>query len=165
MYVFASNAGASVVKSIKVTDDMSISVNTPGSEVFGRAILALESLGRALSNYDTTVDNGAATGAGTTFTTIQDQTSAISAALDLLKRAREEDIMPERVNLGGRMKRLEAAESVLELSSFSAKQVLNQLQDTDFAESASNLSQAQTALEASLAVSSRILQQSILDYL
>jgi len=165
----ANAAGTDIVRQVNITDDTRINMNTPGNEIFDNALHALERLGRALEGYETELDgNGVPNGGGDAFTFPADkeqQTNDILAAIDLLETARNEDFMTEQISLGGRMKRLQSAESILEMSSVSAQDVLNRLQNADFVESASYLAEAQGALEASLMVSSMVLNQSILDYL
>lgn len=167
-YYFDNESGTALTRTVKITDDIEITVNTPGNAVFDEGIQALERLGRALEGFDTLPTSGAPSGAGNAFTFPQDyslQTDAIQNAITLIDTARETDIMPERVTLGGKLKRLETAQSLLELSKVSAQEVLSRLQDADLATSGSNLSLAQTALQASLTVTSRVLNLSILDYI
>ena len=167
-YAFDNESGTSDTRSVKITDDLTITVNTPADELFGNAMSALERLGRALDGYDTLPASGAPDGSGAAFNLPGDfaaQTAAIQNAINLLDTARTTDIMPERVALGGKLKRLDGAMSVLEMSETNAKSVLARLQDADYAESASNLTQAQTALQASYTVTTRVLSLSILDYL
>ena len=83
----------------------------------------------------------------------------------MLDTARESDIGPQRVNLGGRLKRLETASSLLGMNVNSTRLVLSDLRDADIVESATNLKMAQTALEASLSVTVQTLNMSILKYL
>jgi len=167
-YIFTNADGSTGTKTVQVTDDTAITLNTPGDQVFDQAIQALDRLGRALAGYDTTPSNGTPDGGGSAYTFPDDrdrQNAAIYAVIDLIDTAREEDILPERVTLAGRLHRLEDAQALLELQKNNALEVLSRLQDADIAESATSLTQAQTALEASLTVSTRVLRQSILDYI
>lgn len=167
-YALNTGSGMSTARTVKITDDLSVTVNTPAEDVFGNAMTALERLGRALDGYDTLPASGTPDGTGNAYTFPQDfttQTQAIKDAMDLLETARTTDIMPERVALGGKIKRLESAQSILELSETNAKGVLEKLQDSDYATSATNLTQAQTALQASLTVTARVLNNTIMDYL
>lgn len=164
----ATDPASALTRTVNVTDDVSVDVNTPGNEIFDRAIQGLERLGRAMGGYRTTLTSGAPDGGGTAYTLpadMSEQSKAITDAMDFVEKARQEDVMPERVSLGARLSRLGSAESMLELTKADAEQVLNNLQNADYATSATNLSQAQTALEASYTVSSRILKMTILDYL
>jgi flagellin-like hook-associated protein FlgL len=63
-YDFDAEIGTSQERSIKLTDDVSITINTPGDRVFGTTIEALERLGRSLSGYATTPDSGITDGGG-----------------------------------------------------------------------------------------------------
>lgn len=167
-YVYDADAGSSDQRTLNITDDMTITVNTSGNNVFSNGIYALERLGRALQGYETNPATGAPNNTGNAYvfpTDFNRQTDAIKDTIDLLDTARQDDILDERVSLGGRMRRLETAESILELSQVNADELLDKLQNADVVASASNLSQAQTALQASFSVSSRVLNLSILDYI
>src|SRR5690606_29486905 len=132
------------------------------------AIAGLERLGRALQGYATTPATGIPDGGGAAYVFPADfsvQTQDIKNAMDLIDVARQQDIMPERVDIAGRQRRIETAESLLSLLKISSEEALDKLQATDVFEAATNLSQAQTALQASLTVSTRVLQMSILDYI
>jgi len=171
-YVYDDGAGSASTRDVKVSSDLTVTVNQPGDQTFDRSIEALTSLARSLDGYRTVIDEGpprvpdnAASTAYDFPSDFETQTQDIQNALELLNDARQEDIMPERSSIAGRMRRVQTAESLLELSENSAKDVLSGLQDTDMAASASNLATAQTALQASLTVTTQILRQSILDYI
>ncbi|MDC0357659.1 flagellin [Oligoflexia bacterium] len=160
--------GRLLSRTVQVTEDLSVTVNTPGNGVFDEAIQALERLGRALGGYQTNPAVGAPDGTGVAYTFPADydlQTADIQNVMGLLDTARERDLMPERTNLAGRLRRLQTAESILEVSEVTAREVLAQLQDADLIVSASRLTEAQTALQASLTVTAQVLRQSIMDYL
>lgn len=168
-YTYDTSVGSTLQNSVKITEDFSITTNTPGNTVFDRAIEGLERLGRAMAGYRSTPAAQATTdGGGTAYvfpTEFNQQTQDILASIDVIDTARESDIMPERVAVAGRMKRVETAESLLELTKVNTTEVLSGLQDADIFESATELQNAQTALEASLTVNSRLLNLSILNYL
>lgn len=170
-----SDDGKDVSRSVQVTDSLSITLNdTSPDQIFDNSLYALERLGRALQGYRTQPypENGGGTpvtgDAGDAFTFPDDyalQTQDIQNAMTLIDNARDTDIMPQRVEIGGKLRRLETAKSVLELSQTSATEVLDRLQNADLTVSISNLSRAQTALEASFSVTSRVLNLSILNYI
>ena len=167
-YVYTTALGCDDTRSVEISDGLSLQVNTPGNLIFDNAIQALERLGRSLQGYATTPASGAPDGGGSAYSMPADfsvQTEDIRDAMELLDTARESDIEPQRVNLGGRLKRLETAKSLLEMNITSAKLVLSDLRDADIVDSATNLSMAQTALEASLTVTMQTLNMTILDYL
>lgn len=167
-YTFDDEPGTDISKSVQVTDQISVSLNTNAKEVFGNAMQALERLSRTLSGYQTLPappSDPDGTGAAYTFPAdYRTQTEDIRAAIDLLDQARDIDLIPERVSLGGRLRRLETGSALLELTKNSAKEVLSRLQDADETEVAANLQQAQTALQASYSVTAKILRMTILDY-
>lgn len=164
-----TQAGHDTEREVRVTDSLTVRVNTLGQETFENSILALERLGRSLQGYRTDTPPTAigvpGTGVAYTAAEFEAQTTEIKTYMDQLDVARESEIQPERVNIAGRLKRLETAGSLLELSKVSTKEVLSQLQDADLTESATNMALAQTALEASLSITNRVLNLSILDFL
>lgn len=167
-YVFDAEAGTSGVKTVAITDDLSMSISTPANTLFDNAIQGLERLARALDGYDTQPTSGAPDGTGNAYTFPTDfatQSQAIRNAMDQLDTARKTDIIPGRTTIGGKLKRLETAESLINVLEFNSKEVLGRLQDADVAESASALLTAQQALQASFTVSARVLNITILDYI
>lgn len=168
-YVFDAETGTSTVRTINITDDVQITLGKPANQLFGNALEGLERLGRSLAGYATNPPIGTApdgTGAAYVFPTdYHQQTLDIQGTIDQLDDARVSDIIPERTSLGGKLRRIETAESLLELGKVNAEDALGRLQNADVVESASNLQLAQTALNASLTVSTRLLGQSILDFL
>ena len=168
-YAYTTNSGNNLTRSVGVSDNLSVKVNTAGSAVFQNAIFAMERLGRAMAGFRTNPAPPAAPdGSGTAFTFPQDfqqQTQDIQASLDLIETARQQDVMTERVNLGGRLTRVQTAKSILDLTKTNTTTVLSSLQDADITESATKLTQAQTALQASLQITGTLLNQSILNFL
>ena len=167
-YVYTTAPGADQTRDVRVTENLTLTTNIPGNAVFDQAIQGLERLGRALSGYKTNPAVGAPDGTGDAYIFPDEysmQTLDIQSAMDALEKARTQDIMPSLVNMAGRMKRLETADSLLDLSKNSSQEVLAGLRDADVIESATNLSIAETALQASMTVSAKVLRMSILDYL
>lgn len=155
-------------KTVRITDNLEMTINVPGVDVFNNAIFAMERLGRSLQGYDTTFTGGVPDGGGNAYTFPADfnaQTQDISDCIDDLETARINDVIPNLVSLAGKMKRLETADSLLDLSNQSTKDVLSKMQDADMIESASQLSLAETALQASMSVTSKLLNLSILNYI
>jgi flagellar hook-associated protein 3 FlgL len=159
--------GNALSRTINLTDDFTMTITTSGQNLFGPALTALEQLGRSLAGYSTEVQAGPVY-TGTAYTLSADtalQTRHIKDALDAIDTARKTHIMPERIGLGSKLKRIDTAEALLELTKSDAKAVLSSLQDADVDVSATNLTQAELTLNASYAVSSKILQLTILNYL
>ncbi|MCB0353433.1 MAG: hypothetical protein KDD64_07915 [Bdellovibrionales bacterium] len=170
-YQYDGATGASSTRSVNVTDTLAVQVNQNGEDLFGDAIRGLTQLGRALEGYRTgyTGNPPLPDDAASTPYTFPGETAAqtqdIQAALDVISGAREDDIIRTRTNIAGRLRRVETADSLLNLSKDAAQKTLASLQEADVIESASLLTNAQTALNASLTVTTQILRQSILDYL
>jgi flagellar hook-associated protein 3 FlgL len=164
---FDGDPGKELSKAVRVTDEISVSLNTPADELFGGSMEALERLGRALAGYATEPTTGTPDGTGEPYSFPDDfhvQTADIKKAIDLLNEARDKDLVPERVTLGGRLRRLETGQALMELTKNSSKEVLSRIQDADETETAANLQQAQTALQASYSITAKILRLTILDY-
>ena len=167
-YVHDGAPGRSDLRTVNITDNLSIVINSDGDALFSNGIAALERLGRALDGYTTEPAIGIPDGNGTEYDFPADftqQTLDIKSAMDLLDVSREQEILQERISVGGKLRRLETADSLLNLSKVNTEELLDKLQNADIVASASNLAQAQTALDASFAVTSRILNLSILDYI
>ena len=175
-YVFDAEDGTTVTRTVNITDSMSVRVNTAGDQVFEDSIAALERMGRALAGYRTEptdangIPNGTPDGSGSAFVfpsadAYLEQTEDILSALDLIDTAREGDIMVETSSVAGRLTRLDTADSVLFSFSENLTRVLDRVQNADQVEAISLLTEAQASLERSLAVTSRIQQGSLLDFL
>jgi flagellar hook-associated protein 3 FlgL len=171
-YEYTTAPGSHTTRTVEVADSLSVRNNADGSTIFSRAIGALERLGRALAGYATgpalTTPTPLPDGTGNAYSFPPDealQRQDIANTLDLLKQASQQDIGTERVSLGARLNQLKSASAVVDTTTLSAKAPLSGLQDTDVPEAATNLTQARTALEASMAVSGKVLGLSILNYL
>ena len=172
-YAFDAEYGTELTKKVVITDSLTIDVSTPGNKVFNNLIYSLERLGRALSGYQTDVDaDGKPTGTGEPYdfegdyeTAFKQQSADIRECLDLVNKASSEDILPEEASIAGRLTRLDIARSILGITNTSTKEALSTLQEVDIYEAASNLVNAQTALNGSFMVTSKILRMTLLDYI
>ncbi len=172
-YAFDNETGTSAVKNVTITDSLSVQVSTSGDDVFSNLIYGLERLGRALDGYSTTVDgNGVPTGEGEAYDFENDyknafskQTSDITTCLDLIDKANKEDVSVEKSSLAGRLTRLEISQSILKINNESSTSALATLQEVDIYEAATNLTNAQTALNASFLVTNKLLNSTLLDYI
>lgn len=173
-YGYTSAPGADGTRSVELSDAVSVRVNSVGSGVFGRAIEGLERLGRTLAGYQTNPPVTSPSsppspdGTGVAYTFPADaalQAQDIRQTIDILKSASSTQLGAERSSLGARLNQLQSAKSVVEVAKLNARESLSGLQDTDVAESATSLSQARIALEATMSVSGQVLRLTILDYL
>lgn len=167
-YVFDAEPGSTSTRAVQITDDLALTTNTPANKLFDRAIQGLERLGRCLAGYTSTLTGGSTDGGGAAYSFPADfaaQTTEIGVCMDVLTTARDTDILPERVSLGGRLRRLDTGEALLKLTKNSADEVLSRIRDADETEVAAGLAQAQNALQASYTVTARVLRLTILDYI
>jgi len=130
-----------------------MAVNIPGDEAFsvgGETIMEiLDNLTAALE--DTSSDP----------VTIRD---TISAFLTQLDNAIDQ-ISNVRANVGAKIKRLEDQQSSLDDRNLSYNTLLSNAQDTDIADTVSEIAKIQVALESLRASGSKVISQSLLDYL
>lgn len=170
-YAYNSNSGSADVRNVRITDELTVQVNTSGDALFGGGIRALTQLGRSLEGYDTVytgnppVPDQALSVAYNFPADYTAQSQDIQNVLDTIDSERTTQMVPERTNVAARMRRVQTAASLLEISETSAKEVLSNLQEADLFQSATELTQAQTTLQASLSVTTQLLQQSILNYI
>lgn len=165
----SASVGSTSTKSVNLTDNLTITTNTPGNQLFDDAIEGMERLGRALAGYETLPASGhpdPTLGVAYSFPTdYARQTQAIKDAMDQLDTARQVKIAPERTDIAGRQERIKTAQSLLSLAKTSAQEALDKYQNTDTISAATELTQAQTALQASLTVSVKILNLNILQFI
>jgi len=155
-------------RSVNVADNVQIVTQVPGDGIFSNAISALERLARSLSGYQTNLVGGVPDGTGTAYTMPADfglQSSDLKSTIDAIESARSDNLVTARVTIGSKLKYLETISEMITTSKTDAITVLANLQDANIDESASKLSQTQTALQASYTVSTQMLRLSILDYL
>lgn len=93
-----------------------------------------------------------------------DDRDAVAASLDRISQGQEQlDI--ERARVGGRLSRVEAADAVLSRRDVDLASRLSSAQDADSVKVFSDLVNQQTLLQASLQVTARAIQPSLLDFL
>tara|TARA_Y100001934_G_scaffold282500_1_gene396522 strand:- start:87 stop:986 length:900 start_codon:yes stop_codon:yes gene_type:complete len=93
-----------------------------------------------------------------------DDQTAVQATLDEWERAIDQ-VTQAQSDLGANFKRLQTHKNINEVFAVELERTRASLQDTDFAEAASELSLRQTAYEASLASSARVQGLSLLNYM
>jgi len=135
------------VNSVAIGDGFAVPVNVPGDQLFqhtGADVLgSLQQLVTALRGGDTSVIGSA--------------TNQLRQAFDYLTQ--------QRAFYGNVASQINSQESFLQSETTNIKSEENSLVGIDMAAAATNLSQAQTATQATLAAAARVLPQSLLDYL
>jgi len=143
-YQYNGNSG---VNSVAIGDGYSVPVNIPGDQMFQQAgsdlLGSLQQLVSALQSGDTTA--------------IGNATDQLRSALDYVTQ--------QRAFYGNVASQINTQETFLQNESVNFKSEENSLVGVDLATAATNLSQAQTASQATMAAAARVLQQSLLDYL
>jgi flagellar hook-associated protein 3 FlgL len=143
-YSYNGNDG---VNSVQVGDSLSVQANLPGSQVFSNSTTnvlgSLSSLVTALQSGDTT-----AIGAATT---------AVSTALNYVSQ--------QRVVYGNAETQLNAQDTYLQSETVTLSSQATSLVGVDMAQAATLLSQAETDNNAALAAASKVVPNTILNYL
>ena len=126
-----------------------MAINIPGYRVFGSPTDGVDILA-ALSSLETALNNDDSTGINTAMINID-------SAMDQLNN--------ELAEVGAKMNRLETSDSNLSKLTLDLITYKSKIEDVDITEVITDLAIQENALEASRATLSRILQQSILDFL
>lgn len=137
-------------RSLEISSGTTMTVNINGESIFGdetSGIFAtLAELNSIMSDPDSTV------------TDISNMLGSVQEGLD--------SVISAQSSLSSKAQRLDATLSINESMQLSVTSAKSALEDTDLTEAASELTKYQTALEASMTVSSTMLQQiSLLNYL
>ncbi len=143
-YTYNGNSG---VNQSAIGDGLQIATNVPGDQIF------LSSAGNVLGSLNslvTALQSGSSTDVATA-------TSAVSAAI--------EHVGQQRVVYANVTNQAQAQESYLSQETLSLTSQQSALTGIDFSTAATNLTQAQTAHSAILAVAAKVLPVSLLDYL
>jgi flagellar hook-associated protein 3 FlgL len=136
---YQGDGGAIVAR---IGSGSTVQVNIAGDTVFGSAFAALQQL-------KTDLDSGQQVSA-TTITQVQ-------SALD--------DISSSRAQVGARANRLDDAKADQEALKTSNQALLSQLEDVDMPAAITELTRRQTTYQATLAVTAKVMQTSLIDYL
>ena len=142
-----SYAGNSESNQATVGEDLRVPVNLPGDAIF------MSSSGNVLGSLQqmvSAVQSGSASD-------LASASAAITAAISHIGEV--------RASYGSTVAQLNAQNSVLEQDTVSLTSQQTSLVDVDIATAATNLSQAQTANSAVLAMAAKILPESLLNYL
>ncbi|MGP0630042.1 flagellar hook-associated protein FlgL [Nitrospina sp. 32_T5] len=94
----------------------------------------------------------------------RDDTEGISASLDLLNASRDK-VSDVRAEFGAVSRTLDQMEVLSGEDVVTQKEQLSDIEDADFVQEAANLAALETALQATLAVTARVLQPTLLDFL
>ena len=126
----------------RVGPGSTMQVNLAGDAVFGAAFAALAQL-------QTDLNSG-----------VPVQGSTISQIGDALQT-----LLQARATAGARASRLEDAKTSQQAQQTSYESLLSQLEDTDMPSAITEMTKRQTTYQASLAVSAKVMQTSLIDYL
>jgi len=138
--------GNSSVNSVKVGDSMTIATNVPGDQLFTSGTNVVGSLNSLITALHTGTD--AQIGAAT---------AAVSTALN--------DVGEQRVPLDNTISELNSQDSYLSQEKLTLTTQETSLVGVNLATAATNLSEAETANSAVLAVASKVLPETLLNYL
>ncbi len=125
---------------LPIGSGQTVTLTTPGDQVFGGAISALDDMRQTLASG-----------------------AAPTASIDAIDAAAA-GIREERAAIGGRMTRLQDRGDQIDSLTAGARTLVSGIEDVDLASAISQFVQLQTALQAALAVGNK-LQTSVLDFL
>jgi flagellar hook-associated protein 3 FlgL len=140
-----SYVGNSGVNNVEIGDGQAVPANLPGSQLFSASG---SNVFQALSDLESSLQSG---------TNIPAAESEVQNAFDYINA--------QRTFYGTTLSRLSTASSFLNDESVQLSQEQNNLVGADMATAASQLTQAETALDASLEAGGTISQKTLLDYL
>jgi flagellar hook-associated protein 3 FlgL len=126
----------------RVGPGSTMQVNLAGDAVFGPALDALKQLQADLNSGQAV------------------QSSTITQITDALQT-----LTQARATAGARANRLDDAKSSQQALQISYQSLLSQLEDTDMPSAITEMTKRQTTYQASLAVSAKVMQTSLIDYL
>jgi flagellar hook-associated protein 3 FlgL len=162
------------LRTVKITDNQTVRVNSRGDDVFANSIATLEKLGRALLGADTDTfpapapplppGAGNSDGTGVAFADYQAQTAALLTSIDEIDTARN-DLITERTSLGARLSRVSLAEEILASTKIDVDTSRSLNQDADIFEATAGLAQLQVGLEATLTSGARLNQLTLMDFI
>lgn len=148
-------------REVETGDGIRVSINLPGDKVFGQSYVS---------------DPGhpeIVTGSGLiqTLTELQKQLKSTTPDYDAIRSkitdldSNLSTLLDSQAELGGTMSRLDMTKTKLEDNVITYTKMKSGLEDIDLAKSISDLQYQQTALDASLSVSAKVIQKSLLDYI
>lgn len=143
-YVYNGNSDST---SVAVGDNLAVQVNLPGSEIFsssGNNVLG------ALNSLVTALQSGNAT-------SIETATNSVSSAISYISQ--------QQAFYGNAEAQLNSQETFLQQDTVSLATQATNLVGVDEATAATNLSEAETENSAALAVTAKVLPQTLLNYL
>lgn len=145
----AVTTGATKAFKLNVFDGISIQVNTPGKDIFEQVDNFMGELTGLLSSGATGSEIGAKLGDGAT------------TELGSLY----ETVLAARGGVGGRQNRIEMMENRLSLQEVNVTKQMSENEDTDYAKAITEMTTAESIHQASLSVGSKIIQQTLVDFI
>ena len=144
-----TDEGATREFKLNVFDGISIQVNTPGKDIFEEIDQFMADLSGELSTGATGSEIGAYLGDGAT------------TELGRLY----ETVLAARGGVGGRQNRIEMMENRLSLQEVNVTKQMSKNEDTDYAKAITEMTTAESIHQASLSVGSKIIQQTLVDFI
>ena len=132
--------------SIIVGENIEIGINVDGDELFLSEVNIFDVLSKFNAGLETNDSD-----------VISDQLGPLDDALDQILKA--------RANVGAKLNRLEATGNHLDDFKLNIEQMLSDTEDADMIKAISDLASQETAYQASLAASARVIQPSLIDFL
>ncbi len=143
------STGAAKAFKLNVFDGISIQVNTPGKEIFEQIDEFMEELTGLLSTGATGSEIGEKLGDGAT--------TELGGLF--------ETVLAARAGVGGNQNRIEMMENRLYIQEVNVTKQKSENEDTDYAKAITEMTTAESIHQASLAVGSKIIQQTLVDFI
>jgi len=164
---YNGSADGTADRNIEIAEGVVLAVNIGGDEVFGYHYTSNDN-GTPADRTDDTVESQGLIG---TLIKLRDEMLQAEPDKDVIRGelANLEDdlqtLLRAQSTLGGKLTRLDITEGIHENDKINLTDAKSNAQDVDMAQAISDLTFQETALQASLQVSARIIQPSIMNYL
>ena len=144
-----TNDGVARPIKINIFDGIDMQINSNASDIF-------QQVDQLLAQVDSEMSSGAK---GEVFSELigDGLTGGLSSVF--------ERVLTERANLGARQNRVELMENRLSLREVNVTKQLSENEDTDFARAITEMTTAESIHQASLSVGSKIIQQTLVDFI
>ena len=154
-------------RNIEISEGVTIPLNLSGDDVFGHYVTTNDG-GTPNDPSDDTVDSQGLLG---TLVSLKNELTAANPDKDVIRSKLGDldnnlsTLLQSQSNLGGLLTRLDITENIHKDNKISLTDEKSKVQDIDYAKTISDLKFQETALQATLQVSSRIIQPSLMNYM
>lgn len=162
---YTGSPNGSHQRDVEVNDGITVTINVSGDQIFGEYYTGDH------DNDPMTPDTLEGSGLLQTLITLSTELGAANPDKDVIRQHLDnldtdlQTVINAQAQLGGVSNRLEMTKSILEDNQTNLTKIKSGAEDIDLAKAISDLQFQQSSLQASLQVSSQIIQPSLLDYI